>query len=204
MLRFCLILPCIIVTLLVCLCNSKSANPIITNQNLVTYHFTAVEDRIGDSSFAAFRSTIGDTLSGTISYLLNTPNEQSLSDSNVGNYFPTNPSKISFKFDSLQFNSNSNYEIIIDNNDSSTLPVRDDIRISADDTISAHKMNMSKVQVDILFQDLTANVFSNISLPSSISLQNYDNNADVFLNIMTSSANANIRLQIIEVNRIEN
>lgn len=152
-----------------------------------TFNFTATVDQIlGTPPFSA---GIGDKLNGKFVYD-SSAKDWNVTDSNQGWFHDmSSPSGIQFQLGSLNFTSAlDTYYILIQNDDSSVLPVRDEFEIMATSSQD------SKLSTIFSLQDLTAAAFSSSScnyLPQTLNINSFTNGS-MFINTSTW----NIRLHI--------
>ena len=148
-----------------------------------SFDFTATVDNISGSP--PYNVAIGDKLQGKIVYQLDA-NDWNVSDINQGWFHHmASPARIEFKLNTLEYASTgANYYILIENDDASVLPVRDNFEIfsSSDDD--------AKLNTIFYLRDFTATAFSNStcnSLPQSLNLTDFSNN-QMFINYNNSVA----------------
>lgn len=141
------------------------------SQYLITYNFTAIVDLDKQFNPDAFNVTLGDTLSGTFCYLSNS-HDNNDQDSNQGWYYHLPPpAKISFKLDSLQYSSDLNFIIQIQNNDTQIITKGDLFELSSFDTAAANRFRVDNINEILMLQDTTSNVFHSDSLPLDLNLR---------------------------------
>lgn len=183
----------IIINILYFSCN-KIDSP--DDSKLISYTFKAVVNSDFDMTFGEFKAVFGDTLTGSISYLLNSPDNND-GDINQGWYYDLPaPAHFSFTLNNLQYRSNSMLIIGIQNNDTQAFHKGDMFEISSHDTAAANRFHADDVQEILKLQDTTSNVFTNDSLPPSINLDNFSSKW-LFVNFVKKDTAYDVRLRII-------
>jgi len=156
--------------------NSTNLAPVVPAtpavSTLQTFDFTATVDQIlGTPSFSV---AIGDKLTGKFVYDT-TAKDWNVANVNQGYFHHMNsPSGIQFQIGTLSFVSAlDTYYITIQNDDSSSLPTRDEFEISA------RSSQDSRLNLILNYRDFTASAFSSTtcnSLPQTLDITSFTNN----------------------------
>lgn len=173
------------------------------SSDLIKFSFVAVNISDPGVRYPFFNSEFSDTLSGTFSYLALTKDYENLG-SQPGLYYNLQaPAKMTFVLDSLEYESTSNFDIMVYIKFSDLEGTGNHFQISSFDTGKAAKRfgvdNFSEI---LILQDTTSKTFQNEYLPSTLNLSAFTY-AWIFVNFAQTTANYSFKFKIIKLTKIK-